>query len=161
MKKRIYFAGVLLLFAGMVDAQSQAETEIKQLFASYMQRYNHYLASKELTHSDNLYAAEIMVISNKAGGRVMSRADFDKQVVQFLDSLAAKGVSQVAWQQVAVQQLDSQLAIASNIANRYDQKGALINQVGATYYLHLQQGQWQINAFSVHGVDGVLPIQVH
>ncbi|WP_255229683.1 hypothetical protein [Pseudoalteromonas sp. HM-SA03] len=74
----------------------------------------------------------------------------------FLTHLKEEGVSHVKWSEVSIHFLDKNIALVSNIAERYTQSGALFNKVGASYYVYLVDGEWKISAFAVHDVKNTL-----
>ncbi|WP_372870578.1 hypothetical protein [Shewanella sp.] len=134
------------------------KAEIAQLFEHYMAKYNHYLASGKLDSAPVLYRPQLMLMSNNRAPAVASETEFSTQIQGFLDSLKAKGVARVRWQKVDVRLLDSQLALASNVAERFRADGSRYNLVGATYLLSKQDGHWQIAAFAVHDDKGAFPL---
>ncbi|MCH4296098.1 hypothetical protein MJ923_17450 [Shewanella sp. 3B26] len=134
------------------------KAEIAQLFEHYMAKYNHYLATGKLDSTPVLYRPQLMLMSNNRAPAVASEAEFSTQIQGFLDSLKAKGVARVRWQKVDVRLLDSQLALASNVAERFRADGSRYNLVGATYLLSKQDGHWQIAAFAVHDDKGAFPL---
>ncbi|AZQ12795.1 hypothetical protein [Shewanella khirikhana] len=140
------------------DTAVDDKAEIAQLFEHYMAKYNHYLATGKLDSAPVLYRPQLMLMSNNRAPAVASEAEFSTQIQGFLDSLKAKGVARVRWQKVDVRLLDGQLALASNVAERFRADGSRYNLVGATYLLSKQDGHWQIAAFAVHDDKGAFPL---
>ncbi|WP_105265035.1 hypothetical protein [Pseudoalteromonas sp. T1lg76] len=135
--------------------QAKDEAAIKALFASYMNKYNGYIQGKSLTHVEQLYMPQVMLMSSANPPVAMPAKDFSKQVVGFLDSLKSKGVASVNWQQVNVRLIDKNIAIATNVAVRYRDNGEVFNKVGATYFLYKTDENWRIASFAVHEHTGV------
>ncbi|QYJ75497.1 hypothetical protein [Shewanella sp. FJAT-52076] len=148
------------LSAGVNDtaASSEQKAEIATLFEHYMDKYNHYLTTGKLDAAPVLYRPQLMLMSNTRAPAVATETEFSTQIQGFLDSLRAKGVARVRWQKVNIRLLDSQLALASNVAERFRADGSRYNLVGATYLLSKQDGQWQIAAFAVHDDKGAFPL---
>lgn len=151
---------VAILLSPWCLANSATESEdvaaIQTLFANYMQKYNHYLVSQQLSAEPILYADQVMLISASRGPSVLETEVLNKQVERFLSALKENGVASVRWEKVHVSLLGDTLALASNVAVRYTEKGDVYNRVGATYYLFKTEQGWRISAFSVHDADKVL-----
>ncbi|WP_105168870.1 hypothetical protein [Pseudoalteromonas sp. T1lg23B] len=152
---RIGILMMLLLVSSNVLAQS-SEAKISALFDSYMTKYNHYLQHGVLPQTPKLYADTIMLMSSNSKPSVITHMQMDEQVQVFLSNLKAQGVSHVKWAKVFIHQLDDNIALVSNIAERYTKTGALYNKVGASYYVYLIDGQWQISAFAIHNAKNTL-----
>lgn len=129
---------------------------ITQLFANYMDRYNHYLQTQNLKASPRLYNDAITVMSSRGTASQLPLATFNQQIPLFLEGLSKKGVHKVNWREVNVQLLDDKLAMASNVAVRYTKTGDIVNEVGATYMLNKLDGEWRISTFAVHSPINVV-----
>lgn len=132
---------------------AKAEAEIKQLFTGYMGKYNHYITKGALPDKPDLYADNLIVMSSARDATSVTSDEMNRQVTVFLDSLKSKGVKSVIWESVDITLLDSNLALASNVAVRYNDKRETISRVGATYFLNKINGEWRITAFAVHNPD--------
>ncbi|AFV00266.1 hypothetical protein [Simiduia agarivorans] len=130
-----------------------AEAEIKKLFSGYMGKYNHYIAQGVLPENPDLYADNLVVMSSARDATSVTSDEMYRQVTVFLDSLKSKGVKSVTWESVDITLLDSNLALASNVAVRFDEKGETLSRVGATYFLNKIKNEWRITAFAVHNPD--------
>lgn len=138
---------------GASASQVRNKTEIQQLFASYMSKYNHYIQTGELQHAPGLYHPHVMLVSDKRVPSVVTEAQLYSQIEVFLDSLKKRGVSKVNWQKVDIHLLSNNMALASNVAIRYNKQGEVVDRVGASYTLSKHDKGWRIAAFSVHPVD--------
>ena len=137
-------------------ARHNDKKAITQLFANYMDRYNHYLQTQTLKTSPRLYNDALTVMSSRGTASQLPLATFNQQIPVFLNGLSKKGVHKVNWREVNVQLLDDKLAMASNIAVRYTKTGDIVNEVGATYMLNKLDGEWRISTFAVHSSDNVV-----
>lgn len=152
----IFFTAMLLPLSATSSTNNQtahAEAEIQQLFRSYMSKYNHYIAQGTLPENPDLYADNLIVMSSARDATSVTSDEMYRQVTVFLDSLKSQGVKSVTWESVEVTLLDNNLALASNIAVRFDDKGETLSRVGATYFLNKIKNQWRITAFAVHNPD--------
>lgn len=149
------YINVLALFfvAGVSASQTQNKAEIEQLFTNYMTKYNHYIQTGELQHTPGLYHPQVMLVSDKRVPSVVTEAQLYSQIEVFLDSLKKRGVSKVNWQKVDIHLLSNNMALASNVAIRYNKQGEVVDRVGASYTLSKQDKGWRIAAFAVHPVD--------
>lgn len=149
-----YFSVMALFFvAGVNASQIQNEVEIQQLFTNYMAKYNHYIQTGELQHEPGLYHPQVMLVSDKRVPSVVTEAQLYSQIEVFLASLKKRGVSSVEWQKVDIHLLSNNMALASNVAVRYNKQGEVVDRVGASYTLSKQDKGWRIAAFAVHPVD--------
>ena len=158
--KRFYLAATLvamMTFSGANYANSehyqQEQDDIRQMFTSYMAKYNGYLSQGVLSSPNDLYLDEFIIMSNSRPARTMTPADFMQQAKEFLGSLKQRGVAKVDWESVNITLLDDNLALASNVALRLKQDGSLYNRVGATYLLKRNDQGWRIAAFAVHDAN--------
>ncbi|MGS2720307.1 DUF6841 family protein [Paraglaciecola aestuariivivens] len=135
--------------------KQQEVTDIKSFFNKYMEKYNHYLHTKEFKNAPYLYADTIMVMSSSVSPYIIDSSEFYLRTQSFLDNLKSQGVERVGWINVNVRMIDKNLAIASNIAGRYKQTGDEFNRVGVTYLLRKNNNEWRITSFTVHNADGV------
>ena len=150
----IYISVLVLIFTAKLAASpSQNKAEIQQLFADYMAKYNHYLQTGKLHHAPGLYHPQVMLVSEQRVPTVVSEAQLYSQIEVFLDSLKNRGVSNVNWQKVDIHLLSNKMALASNVAIRYNQQGKVVDRVGASYTLSKHDQGWRIAAFAVHPVD--------
>ena len=125
-------------------------TQIEHLFKHYMDKYNHFIATDELKIKPALYNKQVMLISGKGTTSTLSPEAMDKGVTAFLAGLKSKGVKKIAWENVEIQLLANNIALASNIAVRYLGDGSIYNKVGATYFLNKSSTGWSISAFAIH-----------
>ncbi|WP_246239859.1 hypothetical protein [Pseudoalteromonas caenipelagi] len=147
---------ILLLFISCHTQAATHEANIKALFANYMSKYNHYLQSDELPKTPQLYTDTLMLMSTHSQPRVITQTQMNQQVQVFLSNLKADGVTHVKWGKIKVHFLDSNIALVSNVAERYTKEGKLHNKVGASYYVYLIDGQWKISAFAIHDAKNTL-----
>ena len=138
--------------------QGSEVTAIKQLFTDYMAHYNGYMRGESLEGIEQLYMPTITLMSTVNAPQSVPAQTFVEQVTGFLDGLKQQGVVVVSWQDVNVRLLDSNIALASNLATRYNKTGDIVNQVGATYLLYKQENQWRIASFAVHAHTGIKPL---
>ncbi|MCX2767639.1 hypothetical protein [Pseudoalteromonas sp. B530] len=146
---------ILFTFSSQLLAETDT-TKINKLFDSYMSKYNHYLQTGDLPTSPQLYTDTLMLMSSSSKPSVITQTQMNKQVQVFLTRLKEQGVSHVKWSKVSIHFLDKNIALVSNIAERYTQSGALFNKVGASYYVYLVDGEWKISAFAVHDAKNTL-----
>lgn len=132
-----------------------ADDAINSVFSRYMQRYNTFLHSGELPLTDVLYSPQVMVI-NSRGNTVVTRDEFNTQVVNFLTRLKNNGVARVNWEDVNINLLSDNVALVSNKVVRYKPNGKIYNQVGATYFVNKVDENWFISAFTVHQYESVI-----
>ncbi|OHU87485.1 MULTISPECIES: hypothetical protein [Pseudoalteromonas] len=153
---RFCTALILLLLSSSVLAGGTAKAQINTLFEGYMAKYNHFLEHGVLPNTPELYTDTVMLMSSRSKPSVITLAQMNQQVQVFLSSLKADGVSYVKWGKVSIHQLDDNIALVSNIAERYTKTGTLHNKVGASYYVYLIDGQWKISAFAIHNAKNTL-----
>jgi hypothetical protein len=144
------FSSVLTMMSYVCVAQTQDEAEINQLFSNYMEKYNFYIQTGVLHHKPGLYSQEVMVLSNNRPPQVVTEIELYGQIEVFLDSLKKRGVTKVNWQKVDIHMLGSNMALASNIAIRYNKHGDVIDRVGASYTMYKKDTEWRISAFAIH-----------
>ncbi|MBB3167905.1 hypothetical protein [Simiduia aestuariiviva] len=135
------------------EPTAKAETEITQLFRGYMSKYNHYITRGALPNKPDLYADNLIVMSSARDATSVTSDEMNRQVTVFLDSLKSQGVKSVTWESIDITLLDGNLALASNVAVRYNDNGETVSRVGATYFLNKIKDQWRITAFAVHNPD--------
>lgn len=138
--------------------RSQEKSNIRQFFNNYMVKYNHYLTTKEFNKLPALYADTIMVMSSSVEPYVIDANSFYERTQKFLDNLQKKGVQKVGWLDINVHLIDKNLAVASNLAARYDKNDDEYNRVGVTYLLRKRNSEWRITSFTVHNADGVIQL---
>ncbi|NVJ51551.1 MAG: hypothetical protein HWE13_10610 [Gammaproteobacteria bacterium] len=138
---------------------AQNEAAIQELFGHYMAKYNHYLQSGQLEHQPSLYHNEVMVISDNSAPTMVTELALYGQVEKFLDRLKSRGVTKVNWQKVDIHLLGNNMALASNVAIRYNQAGEVVDRVGASYTLYQLNNQWKIAAFAIHDVNNAFEFQ--
>ena len=136
-----------------VSVQAQSETEIQQLFQNYMAKYNHYIHTGDLEHEPSLYSEEVMLISERRAPILVSESNLYDQIEVFLDGLKERGVVKVQWEKVEIHLLGDNMALASNIAIRYNANDEVVDRVGASYTLHQSDDEWNIIAFAIHEAD--------
>ena len=146
---------IFVIFSGQLAAETD-RLKINKLFDSYMSKYNQYLQTGTLPTSPQLYTDTLMLMSSTAKPNVITQTEMNQQVQVFLTRLKNQGVSHVKWGKVSIHFLDDNIALVSNIAERYTQTGALFNKVGASYYVYLIDGEWKISAFAVHDANNSL-----
>ncbi|MFY8273299.1 hypothetical protein AAEU32_04150 [Pseudoalteromonas sp. SSDWG2] len=128
---------------------------ITLLFADYMGHYNAYLRGEKLEGITQMYTPTVMLMSSSNIPQSIDNERFTAQVALFLDNLKSQGVTSVHWQQVNIRLLDNNIAVATNLAVRYGDNGAIFNKVGATYLLYKTDDHWRIASFAVHEHTGV------
>lgn len=147
------FGSVLMLVSYGCVANNQDEASINQLFSDYMEKYNFYIQTGELQQQPSLYKSEVMILSDSRSPRMVKKADLYSQIAVFLDSLKKRGVAKVNWQKVDIHLLGSNMALASNVAIRYNKHGDVIDRVGASYTVYKQDEEWRIAAFAIHNAN--------
>ena len=145
-------------FSSFADDKNKTDNksdivQITQLFEHYMSKYNHFIATEELKRNPSLYDDQVMLITTKGTSNTLSSDAMDKGVTAFLSDLKSKGVRKVDWENIEIKLLADHIALASNVAVRYNQNGNVYNRVGATYFLNKSSEGWRISAFAVHGHD--------
>lgn len=145
----------LSLFAGQLSAETSSDN-IAHLFDGYMHKYNQFLKTDSLPSYPQLYTDTIMLMSSNSPPRAISQMQMNEQVQVFLAQLKQDGVSYVKWGKVKIHFLDKNIALVSNIAERYTESGELYNKVGASYYVYAIDGEWKIAAFAVHDAKNAL-----
>ena len=143
------------LFTGQLSAETSSD-KITHLFDSYMHKYNQFLKTDSLPSYPQLYTDTVMLMSSNSSPRAISQTQMNEQVQVFLAQLKQDGVSYVKWGKVKIHFLDKNIALVSNIAERYTKSGELYNKVGASYYVYAIDGEWKIAAFAVHDAKNTL-----
>ena len=150
---------IILLSLSLFTCQLSAETssdKITHLFDGYMHKYNQFLKTDSLPSYPQLYTDTVMLMSSNSSPRAISQTQMNEQVQVFLAQLKQGGVSYVKWGKVNIHFLDKNIALVSNIAERYTESGELYNKVGASYYVYAVDGEWKIAAFAVHDAKNTL-----
>lgn len=145
----------LSLFTGQLSAETSSD-KIAHLFDGYMLKYNQFLKTDSLPNYPQLYTDTVMLMSSNSPPRAISQTQMNEQVQVFLAQLKQDGVSYVKWGSVKIHFLDKNIALVSNIAERYTSSGELYNKVGASYYVYAIDGEWKIAAFAVHDAKNTL-----
>lgn len=145
----------LFLFTGQLSAETNSD-KIAHLFDGYMLKYNQFLKTDSLPSYPQLYTDTVMLMSSNSSPRAISQTQMNEQVQVFLAQLKQDGVSYVKWGSVKIHFLDKNIALVSNIAERYTRSGELYNKVGASYYVYAIDGEWKIAAFAVHDAKNTL-----
>ncbi|WP_100644575.1 hypothetical protein [Alteromonas facilis] len=146
---------IIFTFSTPLMAETE-KSKIHKLFDSYMSKYNHYLKTGALPKSPLLYTDTLMLMSSSSKPSVITQTQLNEQVQVFLSRLKNDGVDHVKWGKVNIHFLDKNIALVSNIAERYTSSGELFNRVGASYYVYLIEGEWKISAFAVHDAKNTL-----
>ena len=145
----------LSFFTGQLSAETNSD-KIAHLFDGYMHKYNQFLKTDSLPSYPQLYTDTVMLMSSNSSPRAISQTQMNEQVQVFLAQLKERGVSYVKWGKVNIHFLDENIALVSNIAERYTKSGELYNKVGASYYVYAIDGEWKIAAFAVHDAKNTL-----
>lgn len=150
----LFFISLILIFASVEStATINDKVSIERLFSIYMEKYNHYISTGKLVLEPTLYRQQVLVTSDGNAPTLVPEDKLYGQVRIFLDSLKQRGVTKVQWDKVDIHIIGKNMALASNIAIRFDEQGKVIDRVGASYNLYRENNEWKIAAFAIHSPD--------
>ncbi len=140
---------ILTLFILVSPASfGQTDAEIEEFFTDYVTSYAKYFDKKQggdiSIVLDHFADQTLQVPPNVAPRLADGHAVLGKGFSFFLNSLDKKGAAGIRWEKVQYVKLGQNHALASNIANVYNQDGAVIDRRSSVYSLYKYEDGWKI-----------------
>lgn len=137
-----------------VVANSAENDSADAFFQHYLDAYNKFDAKQASEH----YAASVLVSGIPGSPVVMSKEQMQGLLSNFLNQQKQKGIVKFEWETFQVHMFSDSLAIASNVAARYDENDKLIDRASAMMQAQLTDSGWKIISLTIHDHNKVLPL---
>jgi len=145
---------LLIVSAYSISANAKENQSAQAFFQHYLDAYNKFDAKQASEH----YAASVMVSGIPGSPVVMSQEKMHGLLRNFLNQQKQKGIVKFEWETFQVHMFSDSLAIASNVAARYDRNDKLVDRASALMQAKLTDSGWKINSLTIHDHKKVLPL---